>query len=332
MTNNNQWILTKRPTLGHELADCFTYQTEKLSELKNGQYLIKNQFLSFDPTQRMWMAMDTYMPAVPLNSTMRSLGLGVVIASKNPHIKEGMRISGLLGWQEYALRNQEDLLFDRIIPDEISDEAALSIFGLTGLTAYFGMTDVGKIKENDVVLVSGAFGATGSVAAQIAKFKKAKKVIGIAGGAKKCAWLKNTAKIDAAIDYKCEDLGKRLKEEAPDGIDLFFDNVGGKTLDVALANLSLNARVVLCGAISTYGGENGAIKNYLSLVLNRASMTGFLFSDHMHNLEKAVKDLSSYVEKGLAYEVDVENGLIKAPKTIEKLFSGQNFGKQLLRL
>lgn len=333
MTINNQWVLVKRPTFGHDLADCFQHQSHQLSDLKDGQYLIKNTLLSFDPTQRMWMAADTYMPIIPLNTTMRSLALGTVVASKNSHMKEGMRVSGLFGWQEYATRDQDDLAFDRVIPEGISDHAALSVFGLTGLTAYFGMMDIGHVKAGDVVLVSGASGATGSIAAQIAKVSHAKKVIGIAGGEKKCAWLKDQAKIHAAIDYKSEDLFERLREEAPDGIDLFFDNVGGSTLDMALANLNLNARVVLCGAISTYGGQDGAINNYRNLVLKRASMTGFLVFDHMHDIERAFKDLSTWVMSGqVAYEVDIETGFENAPKTIERLFSGQNFGKQLLRI
>lgn len=333
MTINHQWILVKRPTLGHALAECFEQRESPLPELKDGQYLVKNQLLSFDPTQRMWMAAETYMPIIPLNSTMRSLALGVVVASKNAHIKEGSRLSGLFGWQEYAIRTEEDRFFDREIPEGISDNAALSVFGLTGLTAYFGMKDVGQVKSGDVVLVSGASGATGSIAAQIARVSKAKKVIGIAGGAQKCAWLKEKAHIDSAIDYKSENLAKRIKEEAPDGIDLFFDNVGGNTLDVALANISLNGRIVLCGGISTYGGQDGAIKNYLNLVIKRASMTGFLCFDHMHKIEQAFKDLSTWVSSGqIAYEVDIECGFDNAPKTIERLFSGQNFGKQLLKI
>lgn len=333
INNNRQWILIKRPTFGHDLSQCFEYKTSQVPELKDGEYLVKNRMLSFDPTQRMWMAMDTYMPAIPLNTTMRSLSLGEVVASKNQKIKEGMRVSGLLGWQEYAKRCEEDLFFDRVVPESISDEQAMSIFGLTGTTAYFGMVNVGKVKPSDVVLVSGASGATGSVAAQIAKINGAKKVIGIAGGAKKCQWLLESAKLHAAIDYKNEDLSKRLKEEAPNGIDLFFDNVGSATLDAALANINLNARIVLCGAISTYGGENGAIRNYANLVIKRASMTGFLFSDFMAHMNQAFKDLATWAKNDqIAYEVDVASGLENAPKTLERLFSGQNFGKQLLKL
>ena len=330
---NRRWILKSRPKPGPLSTDIFSLEEAAIPELKPGEYLVKNQLLSFDPTQRIWMTADSYVPKIQTGTVMRSLGLGSVVASKNDDFPEGATVSGLLGWQDYSLRDGTDLFPDSLVPNGVEDTASLSIFGLTGLTIYFGMVDVRHIKPGDVVLVSGASGATGSIAAQIAKLEGAKKVIGIAGGPKKCAWLLEKAGIDAAIDYKNEDIAERLSAEAPDGIDLYFDNVGGKTLDIALANLSLNARVVLCGAISTYDGSDGAIHNYLNLVLQRATMRGFLFSDHLHLADTAIKKFVSWLSAGkMCYEVDVQEDLLNAPKTLQRLFEGANLGKQLLRL
>ena len=334
MITNKQWILSSLPKPGAINKDWFTFEEQSLPELKEGEYLIKNKFLSFDPTQRMWMEHDTYVPKIPLGSVMRSLALGTVIKSKNKTIPEGARMTGLFGWQEYSVRDGKDLFPDNLVPEGVSDTAAMSVFGLTGLTAYFGMHDVGHIKAGDVVLVSGASGATGSIAAQIAKLEGAKKVIGIAGGEKKCQWLKDKIKLDGAIDYKNENISERLKELAPNGIDLFYDNVGGETLDTALTHLNLNARIVLCGAISTYNGTSDpAIRNYMSLVLKRASMRGFLFSDHLHLAEEAITKMGTWVKEGkLHFEVDVQTGLENAPVTLDRIFSGKNLGKQLLAL
>lgn len=331
---NKQWIFSQVPSAGPLQSSCFKYQESCLPELQEGEYLIKNKLLSFDPTQRMWMQADTYVPQIPVGSVMRSLALGEVVKSRNPNIPEGSRFTGLFGWQEYSVRNGKDLFPDTPVPAGVSDEAAMSVFGLTGLTAYFGMKDVGHVKKGDVVLVSGASGATGSIAAQIARLEGASKVIGIAGGEKKCAWLKEKAKLDGTIDYKNQNVLEEIKKQAPEGIDLFFDNVGGATLDAALANIKLGARIVLCGAISAYQGTSDpAIRNYMNLVLNRASMRGFLFSDHLHLMEEAVAKLGAWVASGeLCFEVDVQSGLENAPDTLQRLFDGKNFGKQLLKI
>jgi NADPH-dependent curcumin reductase CurA len=331
---NRQWIFSQVPGPGPIKSSCFDYQENNLCELKEGEYLVKNKLLSFDPTQRMWMQADTYVPKIPLGSVMRSLALGEVIKSKNKKIKEGTRLTGLFGWQEYSIRTGHDFFPDVHVPEGVSDEAAMSVFGLTGLTAYFGMKTIGHVKKGDAVLVSGASGATGSVAAQIARLEGASKVIGIAGGQKKCDWLREKAKLDEVIDYKSESILDQIKKYAPEGIDLFFDNVGGATLDAALLNLRLGARVVLCGAISAYEGTSDpAIRNYMSLVLKRASMRGFLFSDHLHLMEEAILKLGSWVESGeLCFEVDLQSGLENAPETLQRLFDGKNFGKQLLKI
>jgi len=331
---NKQWIFSATPKAGPLQADSFRFEESSVPELKEGEYLIKNELLSFDPTQRMWMVADSYVPKIPVGEVMRSLALGSVVKSKNKNIPEGTRMTGLFGWQEYSVRDGNDYFPDNLVPEGVSNTAAMSIFGLTGLTAYFGMVGVGKIKKGDVVLVSGASGATGSIAAQVAKLQGAKKVIGVAGGSQKCDWLLRKAGIHAAIDYKNENVAERLKELAPDGIDLYFDNVGGAMLDAALANLRLNARVVLCGAIATYDGTSDpAIRNYMSLVVKRASMKGFLFSDHMELMGEALMKFGAWLANNeIVYEVDLQKGIENAPQTLQRLFAGQNLGKQLLEV
>ncbi len=335
MTNmiNQQWILKTRPKPGPLTPELFGYREAPVPSLKAGEYLVAVELLSFDPTQRMWMTIDSYIPQVPLGSVMRALGLGTVIASQHPDFPMGARVTGLLGWQKYALRTGSDYFPDSLVPEGLEASAALSIFGLTGLTAYFGMVEVGRVKAGQVVLVSGAAGATGSVAAQIAKNLGATKVIGIAGGKEKCRWLLEHAKLDAAIDYKHEHIAQRLSAEAPEGIDLYFDNVGGPTLDCALAHLRRNAQVVLCGGISIYEGAEGAISNYMNLVIQRATMRGFLFSDHLGQAATAVDRLGSWLTAGkLVYEIDMQHGFTNIPATLQRLFTGKNLGKQLLRL
>ena len=220
------------------------------------------------------------------------------------------------------------------IPDNIPPTASLSVYGVTGLTAYFGLLDVGEPKEGETVVISGAAGATGSVAGQIAKIKGC-RVIGIAGGTKKCNWLTEEANFDAAIDYKSADLAETLRELCPNGIDLVFDNVGGEFLDTALTLINMNARIVLCGAISTYNNESPAPgpSNYMSLVIMRAKMEGFIVLDYLDRFPEAISSLSNWVEEGkITYLEDIQEGIENAPDTLVRLFTGQNFGKQLLKI
>lgn len=329
---NQRWILLSRPKPGPINASDFKMVEQDIPSLKRGEFLVKNTFLSFDPTQRFWMERDTYIPKIELNDVIRSFAAGRVVESSNEAFPVGSRVAGLFGWQEYAVCNgQEPSILP--IPKGIPEEAALSVFGLTGLTGYFGMMEVAKVAKGETVLVSGAAGATGSIAAQVAKNCGA-KVIGIAGGSKKCQWLLQTAKLDAAIDYKSEDVGALLKDYAPQGVNVFFDNVGGKILDTALLHLALKGRVILCGGISGYDGTaDAAIRNYMSLVMNRSSMLGFLIFDYVHQFAEGIKALATMVaNKTLAYEVDIQEGLKNAPQTLQRLFEGKNMGKQLLRL
>jgi hypothetical protein len=209
---------------------------------------------------------------------------------------------------------------------------ALSILGVTGLTAYFGLLDVGQPKSGDVVVVSGAAGATGSVVGQIAKLKGC-RVVGIAGGQQKCAWLTDKGHFDAAIDYKNEEVGARLSELCPEGIDVFFDNVGGEILDEVLARIGRGARIVICGSITRYNLAElpPGPTNYFNLTIQRARMEGFIVMDYFHRYAEAAADLLKWVADGsIAWEVDAQRGFENAPKTLLRLYSGANFGKQLL--
>ena len=248
---NRKWTLTSRP-FGMVGEHNFSFQEEEVRDIGEGEFLIKNLYLSFDPAQRGWMEdRESYVPPVGIGEVMRAGSVGQVIESNNPNFKVGDKVQGTFGWQEYAISDGKGILNATIIPEGSSLTAPLSVFGITGLTAYFGLLDVGQIKEGETVLVSGAAGSTGSIAAQIAKLKGC-RVIGVAGGTEKCRWLTEVAKIDAAIDYKAANLAEVIPELIPEGIDVIFDNVGGEFLDTALLNINQSARIAVCGAISGY--------------------------------------------------------------------------------
>jgi hypothetical protein len=238
----------------------------------------------------------------------------------------------MLGWQEYAIAGRGAMV--SALPPGATLTQPLSVFGITGITAYFGLLDIGKPQPGETVVVSGAAGATGSVAGQIAKLKGC-RVVGIAGGAQKCRWLVEQAHFDAAIDYRSEDVGKRLRELCPGGIDVFFDNVGGATLDAVLEQIKLRARIVLCGAISGYNAEERppGPRNYVNLVMQRGRMEGFIVIDYLPRAAEAIKDLAGWVREGrIVHQEDVQEGFENAPRTFLRLFQSENVGKQLLKL
>jgi NADPH-dependent curcumin reductase CurA len=243
-------------------------------------------------------------------------------------------VNGLLGWQDYArLQARGPVAPVKLIPG-VPIPLAMSALGLTGMTAYFGLLDVGRPNAGETVVVSGAAGATGSVAGQIARIKGC-RAIGIAGGKDKCDWLVRVARFDAAIDYKADDVSKRLRELCPKGIDIYFDNVGGDLLDTALAQLAMRGRVVLCGAIATYNDteQRSGPKNYINLLMKRGRMEGFIVLDYLKRAPEAVMQLYGWVQSGeLVDRVDVKEGLENAPATLRRLFTGDNQGKQLLKI
>jgi NADPH-dependent curcumin reductase CurA len=330
---NRQWILKSRPKPGPLSNNDFELIQSPLPTLQEGEFLVKNRMISCDPTQRAWLEKDTYLPAIPIGAVVSAMTVAEIVESRHPQFKVGSRVSALFGWEDYSLCNGKGRFSVLPIPTHVPDEVALSIFGMTGLTAFFGMEEIGKPQQGETVVVSGASGATGSIAAQIAKLRGA-KVIGIAGGKTKCSWLTDKAAIDAAIDYKNEDVGERLRTLAPKGVNVYFDNVGGNILDAVLKQLALNARVVLCGGIIGYTGEvDASIQNYMSLVVTRSTMQGFLISDYAPRFHEGIAALGTWLQAGkLAYEVDIQQGLENAPQTLQRLFDGKNLGKQLLQI
>jgi hypothetical protein len=315
-------------------ADCFHLVEEPVPEpTEEGEFVVRNLVLSCDPTQRGWISRDTYLPAVKIGEVIRSGGAGRVVASKNPTFAVGDRVIGLLGWQDYALVGPGTSPPNKL-PPGVPLETAMSVLGATGITAFFGLLDVGRPKPGETVVVSGAAGATGSVVGQIARIQGC-RAIGIAGGKDKCDWLVKEARFDAAIDYKSEDVDGRLRELCPKGIDVYFDNVGGDLLDTALVQLAMHGRIVLCGAIATYNDDElrPGPKHYLNLLLKRGRMEGFLVLDYMARSAEAIASLWPWVESGqLVYRVDVARGIESAPGALRRLFLGENRGKQLVRL
>jgi len=328
---NRQWLLARRPHGAIQDSD-FTFVETDAPTPGEGEVLVRNLMLSCDPAQRAWIAMDTYLPAVKVGEVVRSLGAGRIEASNNPDFKVGDIVSGFVGWQDYVAMNPKGQLSK--LPPGAPLELAMSALGMNGVTAYFGLLDVGRPVAGETVVVSGAAGATGSVVGQIAKIKGC-RAIGVAGGAEKCRWLTDEAGFDAAIDYKSEDVQARLKALCPKGIDIFFDNVGGDILDAALARLAMRGRVVLCGAIANYNAtEPGpGPKNYFNLVVQRGRMEGFIVTDYMPRAAEAIGELAAWLQEGkLKNQVDVQHGLENAPATLRRLFEGRNEGKQLLRV
>ena len=326
---NHQILLAKRPD-GPLDADCFLAAESAVPEPGDGEVLVRVDYLSIDPTIRMWMAMDTYLPAIEIGAPIRSAGLGTVIESNNDDIPVGTVLFGTPGWQEYAVMGPRD----QVVPEGVDPTAALSVFGITGLTAYFGLMEIGRPKEGETVVISGAAGATGSVAGQIAKLQGC-RVVGIAGSEDKCRWLTEELGFDAAINYRTENVGTALHAACPNGIDVFFDNVGGEILEAALANLALRGRVVMCGAISQY---NDAVpppgpRNLSVLISKRGRMEGFIILDFLPRAGEAIAQLATWVMSGqIHYKVDVLDGLAAAPEALRRLFSGENTGKMLVHL
>ena len=330
---NRKWVLRSRPK-GLPGRDNFELLEEPVPPVTDGQFLVRNLWFSCDPTQRGWMERDTYVPAVELGEVMRSAAAGRVVSSRNPAFEPGDLVQGAFGWQDYAVTDGTGLIPVTKIPPGVPFETALSLFGITGLTAYFGMLDLGDPKPGDAVLVSGAAGATGSIAAQIAKIRGA-KVVGIAGGKRKCRWLADTLHLDDAIDYRTEDVGERIAHFFPRGCDVYFDNVGGDILDAALANLALRARVVLCGAISVYNDLEHVAgpRNYLNLIIKSARMEGFLVFNYAARIPEAIADLGRWAAEGKIHnEVDVVDGFEQTPDALRRLFTGENLGKQLVKI
>ena len=331
-----QWLLADHPR-GRPLKDTdFRLVETDLPEPGPGQALLQVLWLGFDPAQKGWAEnVADYVAPMAIGDVMRGSGIARVVKSNTPRLKEGALYAGLTGWTEWLLSDGAGL--EPVYPD-LPPTAMLSVLGTTGLTAWCGLFKLGKPQPGDTVLVSGAAGATGSTVGQLAKVAGC-RAIGIAGGAEKCRWLVEEAGYDAAIDYKSENgagnVRAQLKELAPNGVDVVFDNVGGWLLNDMLGHIATGARVVICGGISRYeaGTMPAGPENYFNLVFRRATMTGFIVLDWASEFPALRKRLAALVAEGkLTFRVDEQQGFENAPRTLMRLFTGENRGKQVLKL
>lgn len=334
MNNNRQWLLKARPE-GMIGSEHFELVTSAIPEPAAGQALIKTLMLSFDPAMRGWVEDEpSYLPPVAIGEPMRASGVGQVIRSNNPELPVGSLVQGMLNWQEYSLADPSSGWMPRPLPAQVSPSMALSVLGGTSLTAYFGLLEIGQPVAGETVLVSGAAGATGSVVAQIARLKGC-RVIGIAGGEEKCQWLQQDCKIPEVIDYQKQNLKDELARRCADGINVFFDNVGGDTLEAGIEHMADFGRIVMCGAISGYNDASPAPgpRNMMKVITRRLRLQGFIMMDFMDRMEEAYRDLGQWVAAGeIAWREDIQQGFENIPSTLLRLYDGRNQGKQLLQL
>lgn len=335
MPTNHQFRLAARP-VGMVKRSDFTVTEEPVRDPGPGEVLVKVLYISLDPAMRGWMNEGrSYIEPVKLGDVMRAGALGRVIASQNPAFSQGDIVVGMLGVQEYAISDGKGLnKIDPALQKLAPLPAFLGTLGMPGLTAYFGLLDVGQLKSGDTVVVSGAAGAVGTVTGQIAKIKGC-TVVGIAGGKQKCDYVTKELGFDACIDYKSEDVRKAVQQHCPKGVNVYFDNVGGDILDAALASLARGARVVICGAISQYNSTTGikGPSNYLSLLVNSARMEGFVVFNFLPRYPEGIREMAGWMAQGkLKSREDVVEGFNTFPETFLKLFRGENLGKLVLKV
>lgn len=333
MTLNHAWRLDSRP-VGRLTEANFNWTEEPLPDLKENEVLVKTLYLSLDPANRGWTNEGgSYRDEIPLGAVMEGGGIGVVEASRHPGFQPGDNVQGMLGWQEYAVLNGAAINKLPVNP-ALPLTAYLGLFGHIGLTAYFGLLDITDPKPGETLVVSAAAGAVGSIVGQIGKIKGC-RVVGIAGNDEKCAWIKDELGFDEVINYKTENIRAGLKRTCPNGIDIYFDNVGGETLDAVLAIINQGARISICGMISMYNATQPVPGPYnlINILVRRAKMQGFIVTDYMPRAAEAIADLGKWFMDGrLKYRIDVVEGLDQAPSALNRLFDGTNQGKLIIKI
>jgi NADPH-dependent curcumin reductase CurA len=331
---NRRFALRERPS-GRIDDGTFELVEEELAPLDDGQALVRTEWISLDPTNRGWIGEGPgYLPPVAIGETMRGLGLGRVIASKHPDYEEGQLVQGLIGWTEHFVASDGVPLQRVPVVDGVSPSFYLGVLGMTGLTAWVGMREIGKPQEGETVVVSAAAGAVGSVAGQLAK-RDGARVVGIAGGPEKCSILTEKLGFDAAVDHRAEDWREQLAAATPDGIDVDFENVGGEIMDAIFARINLHARVALCGLISGYNDSEPppGPRAFGNLLVQRATLQGFIILDHYAKLAEVSAQLAEWIADGsLELLETVVEGFEELPTAINMLFDGGNVGKLVVRL
>jgi NADPH-dependent curcumin reductase CurA len=314
---------------------CFEVIEAPVPEPGEGEAVVKIEYFSLDPAMRGWVRDErSYLPPIELGAVMRSGAAGRVIASKNPSLPVGAGVMGMLGWQEYALIGGNTGAMANVLPEGVDLVDALSIFGSTGITAYFGLLDIGQPKEGETIVVSGAAGGVGSIVGQIGKIVGC-RVVGIAGTKQKCSWVVDELGFDACIDYRTENVVDALGDACPNGIDVYFDNVGGDILDAALQHMNDFGRIVACGMISRYNdAEPGpGPRNITNIVTRRLLMQGFIVIDYLGRFAEAAMQLAVWAAEGkLKNRVQVVDGFLSAPTAVNMLFTGENTGKLVVKL
>ena len=329
---NRQWVLRARPS-GMVKETDFEFRESPMPVIKDGEALARVLYLSFDPAMRGWMEdRPSYVPPVQIGEVMRGGGLAQIVESQRPDYAVGDLITGLTGWQEYALI--DDAAMVQSIPKglPVPLPALMGVLGVTGLTAYFGLLDIGQPRAGETVVVSAAAGATGSVAGQIAKLKGC-RVVGIAGGAEKCAWLTRELGFDAAVDYKAADFPARLRAACPAGVDVNFENVGGAIMDTVMEQMNLNGRVALCGMISGYNSGEPMRGRFDLILTKRLHVQGFIVLDFVSRFAEGAMQLAQWLMEGkLVHRDTIVDGFEQAPTALNLLFDGGNVGKLLVKV
>jgi NADPH-dependent curcumin reductase CurA len=333
---NDQYRLAARPS-GLPKESDWQYASAPLADLQDGEIRIKTLYLSLDPAMRGWMNEGkSYIRPVAIDEVMRAGGVGVVVASKSPQFAVGDTVTGGIGVQRYWQGPADDRTasFVRIDPALAPLETWLNTLGMPGMTAYFGLLEVGLPKPGDTVVVSGAAGAVGQTVGQVAR-KLGCRVVGIAGGKDKCDFVVNELGFDACIDYKNSAVKDGLKQYCPNGVDVYFDNVGGDILDTVLTRINMKARIVICGAISQYNNTTPVKgpSNYMALLVNRARMEGMVVFDYAPRYQEGIAQLAEWLKDGsIKSRTDVVDGLENFPSALLMLFEGKNFGKLVLKV